>query len=82
MTERAEAYPPRGLSRDEAARYIGIGTTLFDELVQAGKMPRPLRIGKRTIWDRLKLDAAFADLDADERENSIDRALRLVRSGR
>ena len=26
-------YPPRGMSRAEAARYIGIGTTLFDQMV-------------------------------------------------
>lgn len=79
MTDRAltlSEYPPRGLSRDEAARYVGIGPTLFDELVQTGKMPRPVRIGRRTIWDRFKLDAAFADLDGDNRENAIDRILR------
>lgn len=78
MSERADAYPPRGLSRDEAARYVGIGPTLFDELVAAGRMPRPVRVGKRAIWDRLKIDAAFADLDAEDRENQVDRALRLV----
>jgi len=82
MADRVDAYPPRGLSRDEAARYIGIGPTLFDELVQAGRMPRPVRIGKRVIWDRLKIDAAFADLGADDRENQVDRALRLVPAGR
>lgn len=80
MTDRTDpvAYPPRGLSRDEAARYVGIGPTLFDELVQAGKMPRPLRVGRRAIWDRFKLDAAFADLDGEDRENAIDRALRIA----
>lgn len=81
MTERARVqpeYPPRGLSRDEAARYVGIGPTLFDELVQTGRMPRPLRVGKRAIWDRLKLDAAFADLDEASTVNRLDNALRLV----
>jgi len=75
------AYPPRGLSREEAARYIGVGATTFDRLVQEGRMPKPLRVGKRTIWDRLKIDAAFTDLGED-RENSIDRALRLAREER
>jgi excisionase family DNA binding protein len=74
-------YPPRGLSRDEAARYIGVGTSTFDQMVEDGRMPRPLRVGKRTIWDRLKIDAAFADLD-EGRENVIDRALRLAHGGR
>ena len=53
---------PRGLSRVEASRYIGIGTTKFDELVGAGRMPRPRVIGARKVWDRIELDAAFADL--------------------
>ena len=41
-------------------------------------MPKPKHIGKRVVWDRLKLDAAFADLDEDDGENSIDRALQMV----
>jgi excisionase family DNA binding protein len=41
-------YAPRGLSRDEAARYIGVGTTKFDEMVADGRMPRPKRIDGRT----------------------------------
>jgi hypothetical protein len=27
------AYPPRGLSREEAARYVGISPSTFDHLV-------------------------------------------------
>jgi len=77
----ATAYPPRGLSREEAARYVGVGTTTFDGLVQEGRMPKPMRLGKRVIWDRLKIEAAFADLD-EARENGIDRALRLASGGR
>lgn len=41
------SYPPRGLNREEAARYVGVGTTTFDALVQDGRMPRPMRLGKR-----------------------------------
>jgi len=70
------------MSRDEAARYIGVGTTLFDRLVAERRMPKPMRVGKRVIWDRLKLDAAFTELDEDDSENQIDRELRLVRSNR
>lgn len=54
---------PRGLSRVQAAEYIGIGVTKFDELVAAGAMPKPKRIGGRTVWDRVKVDEAFAALD-------------------
>lgn len=49
----------RGLSRTEAAGYIGIGTTLFDKMVEAGQMPRPKRIGVRSVWDRFEVDLAF-----------------------
>jgi predicted DNA-binding transcriptional regulator AlpA len=72
------AYPPPGLSRDEAARYIGVGTTLFDRLVWERRMPKPIRIGKRVIWDRLRLDAAFSDLGEEESDNILDRAMRTV----
>jgi hypothetical protein len=56
------AYPPRGLSRDEAARYVGVGPTLFDEMVADGRMPRPKRVNSRAIWDRVALDIAFTAL--------------------
>lgn len=72
-------YPPRGLSREEAARYIGVGTTKFDELVADRKMPQPKRLGGRVIWDRIQLDMAFNDL-GESQENVIDAALR--RAGR
>lgn len=72
------SYPPRGLSREEAARYVGLGSTMFDKLVEEGRMPKPKRVGKRVVWDRFKLDAAFAELDEEAGENSIDRALRVA----
>lgn len=71
----AIAYPPRGLSRDEAARYIGVGPTLFDEMVDDGRMPKPKRANSRVIWDRIALDAAFSDLPGED-GNKIDALLR------
>jgi hypothetical protein len=50
--------PPRCLSRDEAARYVGVGTTKFDECVADGRMPTPFRLDGRVLWDVHKLDAA------------------------
>ena len=41
----------RGLSRVEAAIYIGIGVTKFDALVAIGVMPKPKRIDHRRVWD-------------------------------
>lgn len=66
---RASPLPPgslpRGLRRPEAAAYVGLGETKFDELVKDGRMPRPKRIDGRVVWDRKALDAAFDALGED-----------------
>lgn len=59
-------FIPRGLSRGLAAFYIGVGTTLFDEMVADGRMPKPKRVNNRTIWDRFEIDGAFTDLSTNE----------------
>jgi excisionase family DNA binding protein len=69
------AYPPRGMSRDEASRYIGVGNTKFDEMVSDGRMPHPKRVDGRVIWDRLKIEAAFTDLPEEKKVNPLDRIL-------
>jgi predicted DNA-binding transcriptional regulator AlpA len=56
------SLPPRGLSRPQAAAYLGISPTKFDELVRDGLMPMPKQIGTRKIWDIRALDEAFAAL--------------------
>jgi excisionase family DNA binding protein len=63
------------MSRDEAARYIGVGTSKFDEMVSDGRMPRPKRVDGRVIWDRLRLDAAFSDLSEEKATNPLDRMM-------
>lgn len=67
--------PKRGLSRVEAAHYIGVGTSKFDEMVKDGRMPHPVRIDGRVIWDRCKLDLAFEDLTVDGAVNPWDETL-------
>jgi predicted DNA-binding transcriptional regulator AlpA len=51
--------PRRGLNRQEAALYIGISASLFDELVKSAEMPKPAHIKRRTVWDRHQLDECF-----------------------
>lgn len=69
--------PRRGLSRVEAATYIGISASKFDELVRNGRMPGPKRIDGRKLWDVHALDLAF-DLLPDDNDqgqgNSFDDA--------
>lgn len=54
--------PPRGLSREEAAAYVGISPSLFDRLVKEGVLPKPVHLGGRIVWDRTRLDLAFGAL--------------------
>lgn len=63
---RIEVVPRRGLSRSEAARYVGVSMPTFDLLVSEGRMPKPFRVGRRVIWDLRKLDAAFDVLSGPE----------------
>lgn len=58
--------PKRGLQRLEAAQYVGIGPTKFDEMVQDGRMPPPRRIDGRKVWDIRDLDLAFDGLPLED----------------
>ncbi len=57
---------PLGLSRIEAADYVGVGVSKFDELVQLGQMPKPKKIGSRTLYDRRLIEQHFDELGSDE----------------
>jgi predicted DNA-binding transcriptional regulator AlpA len=59
---RSKSQPRRGLWRVEAAIYIGISPTKFDEMVEDGRMPRPKRIDGAVVWDQRRLDLAFEAL--------------------
>lgn len=80
--ERANVLPfslaPRGLSREQAAAYVGVSRTKFDEMVRDGRMPKPKRVDGRVIWDRLRLDEAFAALPGDGEANPWDDAGRAT----
>jgi predicted DNA-binding transcriptional regulator AlpA len=65
--------PPRGLCREAAAQYVGVGTSKFDEMVEDGRMPKPKRIDSRTIWDLKKLDRFFDALDESPADREWDR---------
>jgi len=71
MSERrtpltALPFWPRYLSREEAARYVGVSPDVFDDEIDGGHWPQARRRGGkggRLTWDRLALDAA-ADKDS------------------
>lgn len=64
MTRPAASQPwaPRGMRREEAARYVGVSPSKFLELVADGRMPTPKEVDGCRVWDRMALDAAFDDL--------------------
>ncbi len=68
MSERARVQP-RGLRRIEAASYVGVSPTKFDEMVRRGDMPEGFRVDSIRLWDRQDLDVCFGLLkDGAERE--------------
>jgi hypothetical protein len=67
--------PRRGLSRVEAAVYIGVSPSKFDELRKDGQVSPPRLIGARKVWDVLDLDRDFESFaveggDAEEDWNT------------
>jgi predicted DNA-binding transcriptional regulator AlpA len=69
--ERAATTLRRGLRRPEAATYIGISPSLFDQLVEEGSMPKPFKLRTCTLWDIRDLDLAF-DAAKNDRPNPLD----------
>ena len=51
--------PIRGLSKPEAAKYVGVGVTKFKELVSTNRMPRPRLADTKLIWGVRELDEYF-----------------------
>jgi hypothetical protein len=62
-----------GLSRAEAAEYIGVGVSLFDQMVADGRMPPAKLINSRKVWMRSKIERAFAELpDEGQDKETVD----------
>jgi hypothetical protein len=57
-----------GLSRTEAADFIGVPPLLFDQMVSDGRMPHPKDIDRHKVWSRLAVEKCFAELP-DELEH-------------
>ncbi|NNM74790.1 helix-turn-helix transcriptional regulator [Enterovirga aerilata] len=69
-----ERIVPRGLTKADAAAYVGVSVKKFTLLVQAGILPKP-SVGD--VWDRKAIDAAFDKLSgmSSDNDNDADRAL-------
>jgi hypothetical protein len=66
MTARAlsniRPVPRRGLSRVEAAIYLGCSPSKFDDLRKDGRVGPARLIDGRKVWDVRELDLAFEAL--------------------
>lgn len=54
--------PPAGLRREEAAAYVGVSPSKFDDWVKRGLMPKPKTQDAVVIWVRRALDLALEAL--------------------
>lgn len=63
---RASSLPRRGLSREEAAMYLGISGSTFDEMRELGQVDPPRLIKGRKLWDIRELDVAFDALPRED----------------
>ncbi|MGD0025906.1 MAG: hypothetical protein ABSC37_15025 [Xanthobacteraceae bacterium] len=73
------AYPPRGMELERAAAYVGLGRTKFLELVELGRMPKPVDLEGSPRWDRFDLDRAFDDLK-ERRNDPVQRSREELRA--
>lgn len=66
MTEAPRYYPPAAMGADDAAAYVGLGTSTFRREVVAGNAPRPVHpVPGRAVWRRADLDAWLDRLAGD-----------------
>ncbi|WP_407530260.1 XRE family transcriptional regulator [Methylobacterium oryzisoli] len=65
---RIAVSPRRGLRREEAALYVGVSPSKFDEMVRDGRMPKAKRVDGCVIRDIRRPDLARDALGGDDAE--------------
>jgi hypothetical protein len=65
---------PLGLNRVQAAAYVGVSPSLFDEMVNDGRMPVARRANTRKLWllDELRGAAFGLPADSEAKSESAD----------
>lgn len=59
LTGRAATQPRRGLDHDEAAIYVGVTFATFDNMVNDGRLPKPVELDGENVWDLVLIDRAM-----------------------
>ena len=67
--------PPRGLTQEQAAAYMGVSVSTFIARVRQGQFPAPIQDGRRLIFDRHRLDEWFDRLHANDQDVDLDDAV-------
>jgi predicted DNA-binding transcriptional regulator AlpA len=70
-TGRTITQPRRGLDHDEAAIYVGVTFTTFDQMVTDGRLPRPAELNGELVWDLVQLDKAMDRLTGLRRPTTL-----------
>nr|WP_084302103.1 hypothetical protein [Bradyrhizobium sp. WSM2254] len=69
---RTRLAPRRGLSREQAADYVGVSPSKFDQMRKDGRIGAPKLIDGRKVWDIHQLDRDFDALPAEGGEDRED----------
>jgi len=69
------AQPRRGLRRGDAAAYVGVSPSKFDQMITDGRMPKPIKMDACPVWDMKRLDEAYDDLTTEVEVNPWDAAI-------
>jgi len=59
MSETRSPDWPLGLSREQAAIFVGLSAGTFDKHVREGVFPAPVHFGRRLVWHRRSLEEAM-----------------------
>ncbi len=76
MTDLPPSLPPAGLGRAQAAKFCGLSRHSFDLAVDDGRLPRPIKFGRkdgRLIWTVTGLRAALEKLADTNAKVSVQR---------
>jgi hypothetical protein len=72
VAARIDSGPRRGLSRVEAAAYLGISPSKFDEMRKDGRVGQAKLIDNRKLFDIRMLDEVFDALPSEGHDEADD----------
>jgi len=57
QTDAGEAQAETLLTKAKVLQRLGMGDTAFRDRVRAGRAPKPVRVGRRTLWVESEIQA-------------------------